>query len=463
MREGGNFEAHRLEADLTKIVEATAKLFGELPSERYTFFFHLTDRRDGGLEHRSSTSIVVPRTIFRPESDYQSFLRLSSHEYFHRYNVKRIRPKVLGPFDYTKENYTHLLWAMEGTTDYYTPLLVRRAGIISASKYLEGIAKDIRRYREIPGRLVTSLEEASFGTWVDLYQKYEETDNQSVSYYLKGGLVSLCLDLEIRHRTENRSSLDDVMRSLWREYGTKEIGLGEEELLAVAQRVTGLDLSEFFRRYVSGTDEVDFASFARFAGLALAPEVKKEEPGEDAAAGYLGIEFDNSNGWTRVRSVRSGTPAAWRRSLPGGRDRRPRWMPGLVRPVRERAQALPGGFGGRPRHLPTGIPRPRRGDDRDGAPREAPLHAGRRSHTARPRDLRIVARDAVDAPCQGGRANCSVNYGTPGERCAGPAKSSPRTLRVNPQTTWPSWWTDGSSSGPWGVGRIIGTGWPRAS
>ena len=154
--------------------------------------------------------------------------------------MKRIRPKVLGPFDYTKENYTHLLWAMEGTTDYYTPLLLRRAGIDLAPRSISsGSRRTSGEYREIPGRLVTSLEEASFDSWIDLYQRYENTDNQSVSYYLKGGLVSLCLDLEIRHRTENRSSLDDVMRSLWREYGSKEIGLGEEELLAVAQRVTG--------------------------------------------------------------------------------------------------------------------------------------------------------------------------------------------------------------------------------
>ena len=243
---GGNFEVHRLEADLARIVEATAALFGELPSEPYTFFYHLTDRRDGGLEHRSSASMVIPRTAFRPESEYQGFLRLSSHEYFHRFNVKRIRPKVLGPFDYTKENYTRLLWAMEGTTDYYATLLIRRAGIVSPSKYLEGVAKDVLRYREIPGRLSKSLEEASMAAWVDLYQPYEETVNQSVSYYLKGALVSLCLDLDMRRRTQHRSRLDDVMRALWRDVGARAVGLAAEELLPVAERATGIDLKEFF-------------------------------------------------------------------------------------------------------------------------------------------------------------------------------------------------------------------------
>ena len=314
---GGNYEAHRLESDLGKIVEATAKLFGELPAEPYTFFFHLTDRRDGGLEHRRSTSIVVPRTVFRPESDYLGFLKLSTHEYFHRYNVKRIRPRVLGPFDYTQENYTRLLWAMEGTTDYYTPLLLRRAGLLSPAKYLEGLAKDIRVYREIPGRLVTSLEDASFGAWIDLYQPFEESVNQSVSYYLKGGLVSLCLDLEIRQRTENRSSLDAVLRTLWTDFGARDIGLGEEELRTVAERTTGLDLSDFFRRYISGTEEVDFAAFLRAAGLALSPEEKKEEAGDDLPSGYLGIEFENANGFARVRSVRAGSPGRLAGISPG--------------------------------------------------------------------------------------------------------------------------------------------------
>ncbi|MCI4348692.1 MAG: PDZ domain-containing protein [Thermoplasmata archaeon] len=306
---GGNYEAHRLESDLGKIGEAVAKLFGELPMPSYTYFFHLVDRRDGGLEHRTSTSIVVPRTIFRPESDYQSFLSLAAHEYFHLFNVKRIRPKVLGPFDYTKENYTRLLWAMEGTTDYYGPLLLRRAGLLTPAKYLEGVAKNARRYLDTPGRLVTSLEDASFGTWLDLYQPYEETVNQSVSYYLKGGLVSLCLDLEIRKRTENRASLDDVWRRLWRDYGAKDRGLEEDAIPRLASEVSGFDLTEFFQRYVGGTAELDLAGVARHAGLEFGPKEKGPEPEEDGEPGYLGVDVENANGLTKIRTVRDGSPA----------------------------------------------------------------------------------------------------------------------------------------------------------
>jgi predicted metalloprotease with PDZ domain len=306
---GANYEPHRLEADLGKIVEATARMFGGLPMSRYTFFYHLADQRGGGLEHRMGTAIVVPRTYFRPESDYQKFLDLSTHEYFHLFNVKRIHPKVLGPFDYTKEVYTRYLWLMEGTTSYYTPLLVRRAGLRTPAKFLEEFAEQIRTYRDIPGRLVRSLEEASLTSWIDLYQPYEETVNQSVSYYLKGALVSLCLDLEIRHRTENRSSLDDVMRLLWAEHGSREVGFAEDELIPIAERASGLDLKEFFRRHVAGTDEVDFESFVRYAGLALGAKEKTVEPGDDPDAGYLGVELENASGFTRLKAVREGSPA----------------------------------------------------------------------------------------------------------------------------------------------------------
>ena len=306
---GGNYEAHRLEEDLRKVVEATVRLFGDSPLKRYTFFLHLTEVTDGALEHATSNSYIVPRHQFRPAKDYERFLQVSSHEYFHLYNVKRIRPKVLGPFDYTKENYTKLLWAMEGTTDYYGLLLLRRAGLLAPPKYLDRVAADIQKYLRTPGRAVTSLEEASYSAWVDLYQPFEESVNQSVSYYLKGGLVSLCLDLEIRHRTENRSSLDDVMRQLWTRFGKPGRGLGEGEWQEVAESTTQLDLKDFFARYVAGTEEVDFARSARFAGLTFAPKEKGPDAADEPVPGHLGFEYDERDGLVRVKSVLDGGPA----------------------------------------------------------------------------------------------------------------------------------------------------------
>ena len=225
--EGGNYEAHALEQDISKVVEAAIALVGDSPLSRYTFFYHLTNVPDGGLEHASSTSCVVSRTIFRPPEAYRHFLALTAHEYLHLYNVKRIRPKVLGPFDYTRENYTRLLWWMEGTTDYFTYLVLRRAGLYTTDQFLEQRAKVVKEYLDIPGRNRVSLEESSFLTWIDHYQPFEETPNQSVSYYRKGDLVSMCLDLEIRHQSDARASLETVLRLLWKEYrqgGTRARG-----------------------------------------------------------------------------------------------------------------------------------------------------------------------------------------------------------------------------------------------
>ncbi len=303
--EGGNYDARRITEDLSKIVEATVALVGESPLRSYTFFYHLTETPDGGLEHANSNSCVIRRTVFEPKEDYQRFLSLTSHEYFHLYNVKRIRPKVLGPFDYTRENYTRLLWWMEGGTDYFADLILRRAGLFSVKKYLELVAKDAKTFLETPGRRRLSLEDASFLSWVDLYQPYEETPNRSISYYLKGTLVSMCLDLEIRQATETRASLETVLRTLWQEYGKPGRGLDEEELCTIASRSAGVDLRDFFHRYVEGTDEVDLAAFARYAGLSFGPKPREEDA---AVPGYLGLRVENNAGWVRVRTVLAETP-----------------------------------------------------------------------------------------------------------------------------------------------------------
>ena len=304
---GGNYEAHRLEEDLGKIVEATVRLLGDSPLRSYTFFYHLTDVPDGGLEHANSNSCVVSRNVFAPAENYQRFLSLTSHEYFHLYNVKRIRPKVLGPFDYTREAYTRQLWWMEGATDYFADLVNLRAGHLTPKKFLQVQADYIKRLLETPGRHRIGLEEASLISWVDLYKPFEESPNQTVSYYLKGGLVAMVLDLEIRSRTEARASLETVERLLWNEYGKVGRGLEEEELLAVANRATGLDLTDSFDRYVRGTEEIDFDGVARRAGLSFGP---KPKPPEDDAPepGYLGIRVENSGGLVRVRHVLADTP-----------------------------------------------------------------------------------------------------------------------------------------------------------
>jgi predicted metalloprotease with PDZ domain len=305
--EGGNYEAHRLEEDIGKIVDAATRLVGETPLHSYTFFVHLNDVPDGGLEHATSNSAVTLRNNFQPLERYQRFLALQSHEYFHLWNVKRIRPKSLGPFDYTREVNTGQLWWMEGTTDYFSDLILRRAGLFTPAKYLEEAAKIAKWVLSSPGRNSLSLEELSRIAWVDLYQPFEETPNQSVSYYAKGYLASLCLDLEIRHRTELRASLETVMRRLWTEYGKVGRGLDEDELQPVMERATGLDLAEFFDRYIRGTTELDVDRFARLAGLTFGPRPK---PADDDAPepGYLGARFEDAGGFVRLTHVLLDTP-----------------------------------------------------------------------------------------------------------------------------------------------------------
>ncbi len=305
---GGNYEAHRLEEDLRKIAEAQIRLFGESPIRHYTFFVHLNDVSDGALEHANSNSAVQPRTTFRPRSEYLKFVAVASHEYFHLYNVKRIRPKALIPFDYTREVYTKLLWAMEGTTDYYAYVMMRRAGVTSPEKFLEKMAEEAHRFLAMPGRLAKSLEEGSFLAWIDFYRPSEEFRNRSVSYYLKGLLVSLCLDLEIRGRTENRASLDTVMQALWTRFGRPGRGIGEEEFLPVASEAAGIDLAPFFAKYISGVEEIDFDQFARHAGLSFGPKPAKVEPEEDGEPGWLGVEYENREGLTRLTVVLDGGP-----------------------------------------------------------------------------------------------------------------------------------------------------------
>jgi len=316
--DGGNYDPRTLEEDISKIVEASVALVGDAPPvSRFTFFYHLTSGPGDGLEHAFSTSIVTDRDGFRPVESYRRFLYLTAHEYLHLYNVKRIRPKVLGPFDYTRENYTRLLWWMEGTTDYFTYLVLRRAGLYTPAQFLEQRAKVVKEYLETPGRNRISLEESSLITWVDYYQPFEETPNQSVSYYRKGDLVSMCLDLEIRHRSEGRASLETVLRLLWKEYGKVGRGLEEDELLPVVNRATGLDLTSFFDRFVRGTEELDLPAYARHAGLVLAPKAKRPDEAEEPEPGDLGVAVEDVGGLARVRHSFVGRPGRAAGLTPG--------------------------------------------------------------------------------------------------------------------------------------------------
>ncbi len=309
----GNQDDAQLVQDIRRIVEAEAALFGGLPYRNYTFIFHIAERGTGGLEHKNSTTCGFERFSFQPAARYRRALSLIAHEFFHLWNVKRIHPDMLGPFDYTQEVHTHLLWAMEGFTSYYAPLLLRRAGLYTVSDYLEALAQDAQRYESQPGRYVMDLSRSSFDTWLGEYHPNEDTLNRAMSYYLKGSLVGLALDLEIRSRTGGRRSLDDVQRLLFERYGQYDRGFPEPAYQAAAEEVAGGSLAQFFGRYINGLDPLPLDTLLATAGLAL---TRRWKPAGDEAASravppaWLGITTRTEAGRLFVRTAYDPGPAA---------------------------------------------------------------------------------------------------------------------------------------------------------
>jgi predicted metalloprotease with PDZ domain len=268
----GEVDEKRLVADTRRIIEVCSKMFGGLPYERYLFILHIVPEGRGGLEHSSSTSLQVARSAIA-DPGYESLLALVAHEFFHVWLGRRIRPEPLGPYDYSAENYTRQLWVVEGFTTYYTDLLLVRAGLMTRDRYLKRIGDSIARYQAQPGRRHQSLENSSFDAWIKFYRPDAHTPNSQISYYHKGSLVALALDLEIRRAWKGKRSLDDVMRLLWDRYGSKDRGIPEEgagEIREVIGEVLGGPVDDLFDAYVTGLDEIDFDGHLEAVGLALA-------------------------------------------------------------------------------------------------------------------------------------------------------------------------------------------------
>lgn len=319
----GNYDTERMRRDLQKIVETQIEVMGgDIPYRDYTFILHVRANAGGGLEHANSTALGYPRFGFRitggdratsasptasgtPERDYRGFLSLVSHEFFHLWNVKRIRPDALGPFDYTQENYTKVLWVAEGVTDYYADLLLRRAGLITENEFLTATARSIQTLQNTPGRLVQSVEESSFDTWIKFYRQDENSVNSQVSYYDKGAILGLLLDLEIRKRTNGAKSLDDVMRYLNTEFAKKNRNYGPADFQKACELVAGSSLEDFFRRFVRGTEELDYNAAFEAVGLRL----DTNAGGAGVERVYFGADVAQEEGRLMVRRVYAGSPA----------------------------------------------------------------------------------------------------------------------------------------------------------
>ncbi|AMP01759.1 M61 glycyl aminopeptidase family protein [Collimonas arenae] len=327
-----NLDIARLSADLKKICEtqiaffepAGSKFAKRAPMQRYVFLTLAVGDGYGGLEHRASTALICARADLpvkgKPEmSDgYRTFLGLCSHEYFHTWNVKRIKPAAFAPYDLQVENYTPLLWLFEGFTSYYDDLMLLRSGLIDQSAYFKLIEKTVNGVLLGSGRHKQSVADSSFDAWVKYYRQDENAPNAIVSYYTKGSLVALALDLTIRTETKGRKSLDDVMRALWQRYGRDFYadnalsgrGVSEAAVEALFDEVTGLKLKRFFDRYVRATDDLPLAKLLAPTGIVL---TDRRKPGKPS----LSVRTAQSGGDCRLANVYEGG-AAHRAGLSAG-------------------------------------------------------------------------------------------------------------------------------------------------
>ena len=297
----GNYDLKKLAEDGAKIVDEAYKMFGELPYDDYTFIVNL--RGGGGLEHLNSTALQYNRFGFKPRARYNGFLSLVAHEYFHAFNVKRIRPDALGPFDYENENYTKLLWVAEGGTAYYESVLLRRAGLLSDAEVLEARANTIEQLQNRPGRFETSLEEASFDAWIKYYRQDENAINNQISYYDKGEVVSMMLDVTIRTASKGAKSLDDVMRYLYNEFYKKNRNYTPPDFQKAAEIAAGRSLEDFFAKYVRGEGEIDYNGIVNGIGLQMSVD------DSDKTRAYIGADLAEENGRLMIRTIPANTPA----------------------------------------------------------------------------------------------------------------------------------------------------------
>ncbi len=300
----GPWDGERAARDAQAIIETFYRLWGALPYERYSFF-NLVVEAGGGLEHRNSSVLMTGRWASSTREAYLKWLSLVSHEYFHVWNVKRLRPRALGPFDFERETHTRDLWVAEGVTSYYDDLGVRRAGLSTDGEYLERLSKQIETLQTTPGRLVQSLSESSFDAWVKLYKRDENSKNSEVSYYNKGAVAAFLLDMRIRRASGGEKSLDDAMRLAYERFSGDE-GYRSEDFRQTVAEVAGEDLSAWFRKVVDSTEELEYEAALRYLGLRF----KKAETAEDEEpAAWWGAKTDVRGGLLRITEVPRGAPA----------------------------------------------------------------------------------------------------------------------------------------------------------
>ena len=303
LAEPEKFNKQKFADDLKRIVETASSVIGEFPYKHYTFLIMGEGR--GGLEHLNSTAVFSSGTIYNNGDDagYKRWLNFLTHEYFHLYNIKAIRPIALGPFDYDKENYTNMLWVSEGFTVYYEYLILNRAGIINSTEALDFLRGNIKDYENSPGHLFQSATQSSFDTWINFFNHNENTANTTISYYDKGAALGMLLDLKIRHETKNKKSLDDVMRALYSTYyKEKKRGFTDDEFKQTCESIAGVALNELFE-YASTVKPIDYQKYFNYAGLNV------DDKPEKLPGGYLGASIRENKNVLSITGIDLNSPA----------------------------------------------------------------------------------------------------------------------------------------------------------
>lgn len=321
------FDRERMISDMHKICDYQIKLFGgAAPYSGYGFILNLSGEIYTGLEHRNSTLLMAPYYALpnlnrSNDEDYIKLLGLISHEFFHTWNVKRIKPQVFTPYNLVQENYTKLLWWFEGVTSYYDDLVLYRSGVINQEKYLSFITDNLNNVYKFAGVTQQSLANSSLTSWIKYYRQDENSPNSIVSYYVKGSLVALCLDLLIREQSE--FSLDDVMRYLFQQWQQNPVGVGEDEIPALIKAATGVDLAEFIHLATETTELLPFKDLLAKFGLNLNKRIAKNH--QDSGKYFeqqanlvtptntitldLGAKLDKQSLGYLVKNVYDNTPA----------------------------------------------------------------------------------------------------------------------------------------------------------
>ena len=295
------FDVDRAVADIEKIVQASGKAMGSYDYPHY-YFLNMVVDTGGGLEHKNSFLTMSSRFVTRTHRSYQRWLSLVAHEYFHNWNVKRLRPVELGPFDYEAENYVKMLWVAEGFTDYYADVLVRRAGLSSTTEYLDALSGQVELVQTRPGRLVTPVNMASYDTWIKQYRPDENTANTTIDYYPKGAVIAFLLDAKIRKATNGTKTLDDGMQIAMQRYGGAK-GYTPEQFYTLMSEVAGVNLKPFFAVAAESTDELDYTEALDYFGLRFRPvDTANARP-------FLGAITRNDSGRLMVTGLRRGTAA----------------------------------------------------------------------------------------------------------------------------------------------------------